>query len=530
MIILIDNYDSFTYNVYQYLARLSSEDVRVVRNDEITVAELALLKPSRIVVSPGPGRPEDAGISVEAIRYFAGKIPILGVCLGHQAIGYAFGGTIVKARFIKHGIAEEMALDGKGLFRTVGLKGTFTRYHSLVIQESSLPECLEVTARSSDGDIMGVRHTIFDIEGVQFHPESIASEQGEAVLKAFLSYRREGLSFTRVLSKLMAGGDMTQVEAEIFMEDLTEGSLDERQTSAILTALSTKGPAAIEIAGCASVLCRKKVPVPIQKELTDIVGTGGDGLGSFNISSMAALVAASCGVAIAKHGNRAVSSKSGSADFYEALGIKIDLSAERTAQIINQTGFGFLFAPVYHSAMRFAAPVRKLLGVKTIMNLVGPLSNPASAQFQMLGVYAKSLMLPVAKASKMLGSRRVMVVYSEDGMDEISPCAKTHVVEIGEDDILKEYMINPEDFGISGCSLEDLLGGDSFENARLAKEVLENKGSASIRHAVALNAGATIYISGNTKTLKEGYERALVSLKDGSVSRKIEEVREASCV
>ncbi len=528
MIVLIDNYDSFTYNVYQYLARLSSEEIRVVRNDEIDLAGLVALDPSRIVVSPGPGRPEEAGISVEAIRHFAGKVPVLGVCLGHQAIGYAFGGKIVGAKFIKHGIAEEMTLDGKGLFRTVGTKGTFTRYHSLAIEESTLPDCLEVTARAADGEVMGVRHKTFAVEGVQFHPESIASTQGEAVLKAFLSYRREGLSFSKVLSNLMAGKDMTREEAEIFMEDLTEGSLDERQTSAILTAISAKGPAAQEIAGCAAVLCRKKKNVPIAKDLTDIVGTGGDGLGSFNISSMAALVAAACGVPIAKHGNRAVSSKSGSADFYEALGIKIDVPAEKTASIIEKTDFGFLFAPVYHGAMRFAAPVRKLLGVKTIMNLVGPLSNPAGAQYQMLGVYDKSLMLPVAEASKMLGSRRVMVISSDDGMDEISPCAKTAVIEIGEDGSMREYSIDPADFGISGCTMDDLLGGDSQENARLALDVLAGKGRAGIKAAVALNAAATLYVAGHAKTLKDGFDRAIAAIADGSVAKKIDEVREAS--
>jgi anthranilate synthase/phosphoribosyltransferase len=528
MIALIDNYDSFTYNVYQYLARLSSEEIRVVRNDEIDLAALVALNPSRVVVSPGPGRPEEAGISVEAIRHFAGKVPVLGVCLGHQAIGYAFGGKIVGAKFIKHGIAEEMTLDGKGLFRTIGTRGTFTRYHSLAIEEASLPDCLEVTARAADGEIMGVRHKTLAVEGVQFHPESIASTQGEAVLKAFLSYRREGLSFSKVLSNLMAGKDMTREEAEIFMEDLTEGSLDERQTSAILTAISAKGPAAQEIAGCAAVLCRKKKNVPITKDLTDIVGTGGDGLGSFNISSMAALVAAACGVPIAKHGNRAVSSKSGSADFYEALGIKIDVPAEKTASIIEKTDFGFLFAPVYHGAMRFAAPVRKLLGVKTIMNLVGPLSNPAGAQYQMLGVYDKSLMLPVAEASKMLGSRRVMVISSDDGMDEISPCAKTSVIEIGEDGSRREYSIDPADFGISGCAMEELLGGDSAENARLALDVLSGKGRAGIKAAVALNAAATLYVAGHAKTLKDGYDRAVAAIADGSVAKKIDEVREAS--
>ena len=528
MIILIDNYDSFTYNIYQYLARLAQEETRVVRNDAVTVEELAALAPSRLVISPGPGRPENAGISVAAIKFFAGKIPILGVCLGHQAIGYAFGAKIVGAKFIKHGIAEEINLDGKGLFRTIGTKGTFTRYHSLVVEEASIPDCLEVTARAADGDIMGIRHKTLPIEGVQFHPESIAAVQGEALLKAFLSYRRESLPFSRVLADLMAGKNMSRKEAELFMEDLTEGSLDERQTSAILTAISAKGPAATEIAGCAAVLCRKKRPVPVTKDLTDIVGTGGDGIGSFNISSMAALVAAACGVPIAKHGNRAVSSKSGSADFYEAFGIKIDIPPEKAAAVINKTNFGFLFAPVYHSAMRFAAPVRKLLGVKTIMNLVGPLSNPADACYQMLGVYEKSLMKPVAEASKMLGSKRVMIVCSRDGMDEISSCAPTDVIEIDENGKEREYVINPTDFGITGCTVQELLGGDSHENVRLAREILDGDGRPGIRAAVALNTAATLYISGHAADLQAGYREALAAIEDGSVARKIDEVREAS--
>ncbi|HHU36426.1 MAG TPA: bifunctional anthranilate synthase component II/anthranilate phosphoribosyltransferase [Treponema sp.] len=530
MIVLIDNYDSFTYNVYQYLTRLSTEEIRVIRNDEITVAELEKLNISRLVISPGPGRPEDAGISVEAILHFSGKIPILGICLGHQAIAYAFGGTIVSARYIKHGIAEEMTLDGKGLFRTIGKMGTFTRYHSLVAEEASLPEMLEVTARAEDGDIMGIRHLEYEIEGVQFHPESIASLQGDELFKAFLSYRREGLAFTALLSDLLEGKSMSRETAELFMEDLTEGSIDERRTSAILTAVSSKGPAAEEIAGCAAVLCRKKEKAPISGDLTDIVGTGGDGIGSFNISSMAALVAAACGVKIAKHGNRAVSSKSGSADFYEALGIKIDISPEKTALSIEKTGFGFLFAPIYHSAMRYAAPVRKLLGVKTIMNLVGPLSNPANAQFQMIGVYESPLMHPVAQASKMLGSRRVMVVCSRDGMDEISPCAVTDVVEIDEEGVLTEYTIDPQEFGITGCRLEGLRGGDSHENVRIAKEMLAGVGRPAILEAVALNAGATIYISGAASTIYEGYTKAKKSIAVGLVTETIERVREASNV
>ncbi|HRR01540.1 MAG TPA: bifunctional anthranilate synthase component II/anthranilate phosphoribosyltransferase [Treponemataceae bacterium] len=529
MIVLIDNYDSFTYNVYQYLTRLSPEEIRVVRNNEITLEELIALAPSRLVISPGPGRPEDAGISIKAILHFAGKIPILGVCLGHQAIAQAFGGKIVQAKHIKHGIAEEISLDGKGVFRTIGKKGVFTRYHSLAAEEASLPAELEVTARADDGEIMGIRHREFPIEGVQFHPESIAAEKGDELFKAFLSYRREGLAFSTILSSLLAGKDLNRETAELFMEDLTEGSLDERQTSAILTAISSKGPAAAEIAGCASVLCKKKTPIQVSGELVDVVGTGGDGIGSFNISSMAALVAASCGAKIAKHGNRAVSSKSGSADFYEALGICIDVPPAKTADVIEKTGFGFLYAPVYHSAMRFAAPVRRLLGVKTIMNLVGPLSNPANARFQMIGVYDKSLMHPVAQASKMLGSTRVMVVCSHDGMDEISPCALTDVVEIDGNGTITEYTINPETFGITGCQMEDLLGGDSRENARLAREVLDGSGRKGILEAVALNAAATLYICGVTPDIGAGYARAKEAIADGRVSDLIEKVREASC-
>ena len=529
MILIIDNYDSFTYNVYQLLAKLTKEEIRVIRSRETTVNELAAMNPSRVIVSPGPGRPEDAGISVEAIKYFAGKVPVLGICLGHQAIGYAFGAKIVQAKFIKHGIAEKINLDGKGLFRFIGTSAVFTRYHSLVIDESTLSSDFEVTARSADGDIMGIRHKTLPIEGVQFHPESIASDAGQQFFTAFLNYRREQFSASHVLNQLCEGRDLDRRTAEMFMEDLTDGCMDERQTAAILTAISVKKPSASEIAGCASVLCRKKTPISLDTdEVTDIVGTGGDSKGSFNISSMSAIAAASCGLSVAKHGNRAVSSKSGAADFYEALGIKIDNTPEKSADIIRKTHFGFLYAPVYHSAMRFAGPVRKALGIKTIMNLIGPLSNPADAKYQMLGVYDKSLLAPVAHASKMLGSKRVMVVVSEDGFDEISPCVKTDVLEIDENGVEKTYQIDPADFGINGCSADELSGGTGKENAELASELIEGKGRRSLREAVALNGGAALYIGGKAATIKEGYEKIINAFDTGAVKSELEQIREVS--
>ncbi|UKI53413.1 MAG: anthranilate phosphoribosyltransferase [Treponema sp.] len=319
---------------------------------------------------------------------------------------------------------------------------------------------------------------------------------------------------------------MSRRTAEMFMEDLTDGCMDERMTAAILTALAAKKATPEEIAGCAGVLVAKRTPLPLETtELTDIVGTGGDSKGSFNISSMSALCAAACGLTVAKHGNRAVSSKSGAADFFEALGIKIDNAPSKTAETIRKTNFGFLFAPVYHSAMRFAAPVRKALGVKTIMNLIGPLSNPAGAKYQMLGVYSPELLAPVARAAKLLGAKRVMVVVSEDGFDEISPVVGTKVFEIDEENKEKEYTIEPADFGLSGCKDEELSGGTGAENARLAMELLKGKGRRTLKAAIALNGGAALYIGGKAKSIKEGCIKIIRAIDSGEVSKKLEEIK-----
>lgn len=203
MIVVVDNYDSFTFNVVQSLERLSGDTVAVVRSKETSVADIESLKPDYLVISPGPGTPSEAGISIAAIRHFAGKVPILGICLGHQAIAQAFGATIVQATYIRHGIVEEMDFDGRGLFRIIGKSGSFTRYHSLVIDESTLSGEFEVTARAKDGDIMGIRHKTLPIEGVQFHPESIASQAGDDLFRAFLHYRRENLPVAQYLTQLI---------------------------------------------------------------------------------------------------------------------------------------------------------------------------------------------------------------------------------------------------------------------------------------------------------------------------------------
>lgn len=527
MIVIIDNYDSFTHNLYQYLSELSDAPIRVVRNDVCSMEELAALEPSHLVISPGPGRPEDAGISVAAIQFFAGRVPILGVCLGHQAIGYAFGGRIVGARRIVHGKVDRVELDGRGLFRSINSPAPFARYHSLAIEEATLPPELEVSARSPDGEIMGVRHREQVIEGVQFHPESIASEAGKRLLHNFLHYRREPFEPRVYLSNVLEGRSMSHVDAANFMEELTEGGLTDAQIAGFLVALNAKGIATEEISGCVSVLQRKRTPLPVDNAVLDTCGTGGDGLHTFNISSLTALVAAACGARVAKHGNRAVSSASGSADFYRELGMNIDLSPERAARVLDETGFVFLFAPRYHGAMRFAAPARTQLGIKTIMNLLGPLANPAGARYQLIGVFAERFLRPVAEAAARLGIEHGMVVHGTDGQDEISVCGPTRGIEFRSTDgrvAFEEFELTPEELGLSRYPIAELQGGSAADNAVIAREVLSGGGRPAVRAAVAANAGAALYLYGIADSVRAGVVLALEVLDNGAAAETLQQV------
>jgi anthranilate synthase/phosphoribosyltransferase len=528
--ILIDNYDSFTYNLYQYLAKTGGPDFIVRRNDRITVDEIEKNAPEGIIISPGPGRPENAGICVDVVRRFAGKIPILGICLGHQVIGYAFGARIVGARRIVHGKTEKIALDGKGLFRNIPAVSRFTRYHSLVIKQDTLPSDLEVTAVSGDGEIMGVRHREHTVEGIQFHPESIASEYGEKILHNFLNYKRKPFDLKASLVKLVSGKDLTENEAASFMEELTRGELSSSQIAAVLVAMMTKNITSRELSGFASVLKREKKCVSFSGPVLDTCGTGGDETGSFNISSMAALVAAACGASVAKHGNRGVSSKSGSADFFRAMGIAVDISPEHAKILLRKTGFTFLFAPIYHGSMKHAAEVRRELGIKTVMNLLGPLVNPADAEYQLIGVFSTKLSVPMAEAAQLMGKKRVMTVCSLDGFDEISVSAPTRVVLIEENGKMKDYIFDPLDLGVRRFPREELMGGDPEYNARIAESLLNSEAHPAIKEAVALNAGAALFVYSLAESIKDGYRMACNALESGRVRAKIQEIRSAQAV
>ena len=362
MILVIDNFDSFTYNLVQLFGVLGQE-VKVYRNNALTTEEAGRLRPDYLVISPGPCTPKEAGVSVDMIRFFAGKIPILGVCLGHQAVGAAFGAEIVPASKLMHGKLSEIQHDGKTIFSDLPQAFSATRYHSLAVDAKSLPECLEVSAQTRDGEIMALRHKEFEVEGVQFHPESVATELGRKIIENFLARTKEGNAFDlrHILTKITAANDLTSEEMTAAMNIIMEGRATHAQIGSFITALKMKGETIDEISAAAAVMREKaqRVSVPRDVTVVDTCGTGGDGAHTFNISTLSALIAAGAGVVVAKHGNRSVSSQCGSADVLKELGVNIEIDAAGMSACLEQAGIGFLFAPTLHSATRGCPPPGK---------------------------------------------------------------------------------------------------------------------------------------------------------------------------
>jgi anthranilate synthase/phosphoribosyltransferase len=369
---------------------------------------------------------------------------------------------------------------------------------------------------------MGVRHRDYPVEGVQFHPESVASEAGKRLLANFLRYKREPFVVNASLSTVLEDGALDQMEAANFMEELTDGNLTPAQIAGFLVAMNAKGITPEEIAGCASVLQRKRTPIVSERPVLDTCGTGGDGLGTFNISSFTALVAAAAGVPVAKHGNRAVSSRSGSADFYRALGIEVNLSPDGATRLLRRNDFAFLYAPIYHQAMRHAAVPRRELGIKTIMNLLGPLVNPAGAAYQLIGVFDAAMCGVVARAAHLLGIKRALVVHGADGLDEISVSGPTTAVHLDESGNLREMTISPEELGLPTHELSEIAGGSAEENAEVALALARDEGPAALRAAVAINAGAALWVAGKASSLGDGHAIAVAALKSGRVLEKLE--------
>ena len=322
--------------------------------------------------------------------------------------------------------------------------------------------------------------------------------------------------------KLSKKQDLAYAEAEAVMDEIMSGQAIPVQMSAYLTALALKGETIDEITASAAGMRAHCIKLLHNLDVLEIVGTGGDGSNSFNISTTSSLVIAAGGVPVAKHGNRAASSKSGAADVLEALGVKITLTPERSAEILKKINICFLFAQNYHIAMKYVAPIRKELGIRTVFNILGPLSNPAGANMELMGVYDQSLVEPLAQVMANLGVNRGMVVYGQDSLDEISMCAPTSVCEI-RDGKFTSYEITPEQFGYERCEKGALTGGTPAENAEITKAILKGEEKGPKRQAVCLNAGAALYIAGKAASIEEGVKLAESLIDSGAALKKLEE-------
>ncbi len=552
MILMIDNYDSFTYNLVQLLAALGA-DVRVERNDALTAEEVLALSPAGIVISPGPGVPADAGISKAVIALAAeAGVPLFGVCLGHQSIAEVFGGVVCRAPKAIHGKTDEVSHDGVDLFAGVPSPFTATRYHSLCVESDSVPESLEVQARTPDGVVMALKHRDKPVYGVQFHPESVLTPEGAKLLANFLDVCGEvplsrGVSgapatiaaaggterasanaaaivtIGDAIRRVSTGASLTEAQAHNVMTQVMDGEATPSQISALVVGMRMKGETVDEIVGFARAMREHATPVtPTVSGYIDTCGTGGDGLHTFNISTTTAFVVAGAGVPVAKHGNRAVSSAAGSADVLEALGVDVTLGAADMARCVDECGVGFLFAQSLHSSMRHAAVPRREIGIRTVFNILGPLTNPAGAARQLLGVYDPALAPIMAEVAGRLGAERVLVVNGHPGMDEVSASGATTVAEFdAERGDVRVYEVTPESVGIARGTLADIAGGDAAENARIVRDVLEGVHSAR-RDVVLMNAAAALLAAGVVADLAEGVVRARESIDSGKALAALE--------
>jgi anthranilate phosphoribosyltransferase len=325
-----------------------------------------------------------------------------------------------------------------------------------------------------------------------------------------------------VLRKAAAGETLTEGEAERALETIMEGTAPPAATAALLTAMRVRGESVSEIVGFARAMRRFAARVQAPEGVVDTCGTGGDAKGTINISTAAAFVARGAGVVVAKHGNRAATSRAGSADVLEALGAEIELGPGQVSRCIKEAGVGFMFARTHHPAMKFVAPVRAELPFRTIFNLLGPLTNPAGARRQLVGVFGGAYVRPVAEALGSLGAEKALVVHGTDGMDEITVTDKTLVAEVGEASI-EEYEISPEDFGLPLHAPDGLLGGDAHLNARILRDILSGEETGASRDVVLLNAGAAIYVSGEAKIIEEGVRLARESIGSGAALGALED-------
>ena len=533
MILLIDNYDSFVFNVAQYLGELTDEEVRTMRNDQLTLAEIRSLNPSRIVLSPGPKHPKDSGICLEILKEIT-DIPILGICLGHQAFGLVHGATVKRLEIPLHGKTSVLTVSEPQSVLFKGLPQQFNvmRYHSLYVDKDTLPQELIITALSDDGVIMALQHKTKPIHSIQFHPESFFTEYGKNILKNFLigtqaiqsvqnteekakAYANE--VFKAALKKLQENQPLGDSDFKQICEVLHSKQYDIVQLGALLVLISEKSLYPESLTAFVRNILAYSTTFADPRPMIDLCGTGGDGLKTINISTTVAFIVAALGVKVAKHGNRSVTSQSGSTDVLGELGIAMESNLMKQLDSLEKNGLAFFHAPFFHNLVGEVREVRQRLGIRTVFNVLGPLLHPnTKLKYQLVGLYHEPVMRLYAETLQLLGREHALVVRGNDGLDEISICDETKIVEVKGKQIL-EYTIAPEMFGFKRAFHADIQGGTPTENAEILRRTLKGEERGAKADIVILNAMFALYTANVVKHPAEAKPLIEEALRSGKV-------------
>ena len=533
MILLIDNYDSFVFNVAQYLGELTDEEVRTVRNDQLTLAEIRALNPSRIVLSPGPKHPKDSGICLEILKEIT-DIPILGICLGHQAFGLVHGATVKRLEIPLHGKTSVLTVSEPQSVLFKGLPQEFSvmRYHSLYVDKDTLPQELIITALSDDGVIMALQHKTKPIHSIQFHPESFFTEYGKNILKNFLIGTQAVQSvqntqekakayayevFKAALKKLQENQPLGDSDFKQICAVLHSKQYDIVQLGALLVLISEKSLYPESLTAFVRNILAYSTTFADPRPMIDLCGTGGDGLKTINISTTVAFIVAALGVKVAKHGNRSVTSQSGSTDVLGELGIAMESNLMKQLDSLEKNGLAFFHAPFFHNLVGEVREVRQRLGIRTVFNVLGPLLHPnTKLKYQLVGLYHEPVMRLYAETLQLLGREHALVVRGNDGLDEISICDETKIVEVKGKQIL-EYTIAPEMFGFKRAFHADIQGGTPTENAEILRRTLKGEERGAKADIVILNAMFALYTANVVKHPAEAKPLIEEALRSGKV-------------
>ena len=536
MILMIDNYDSFVFNVEQYLKEMTDDEVITVRNDAITIDDIKKMNPSKIIFSPGPKHPKDSGICLEILNNTdeLGNIPILGICLGHQAIGMNFGGEIKRLENPLHGKTSEITVlsENSVLFKNLPKKFKVMRYHSLYVDD--IPENLEVTAKSEEGVAMAVEHKSKNIFGIQFHPESIFTEYGKNMIRNFLNIevsktlqndensnntneKGNFIDMNKYLKKLQENIALTDTDFREICKIIDSKNYDIVQLGALLVLISEKSLYPESLTAFVKNILEYSTTFEDDSDMIDVCGTGGDGFKTINISTAVAFILGAMGVNVAKHGNRAISSKSGSSDVLDKLGVPLENSLANQIEKLHVKNLAFFHAPFFHKLVGEVREVRSRLGIRTVFNILGPLLHPnTKLKYQLVGLYHEPVHRLYAETLQLLGRKHALAVRGNDGLDEITICDDTKIIEVKGEQIL-EYTISPESFGFKRAFHSEIEGGTPEENAEILIKILKGEEKSAKFDIVVLNAMFALYTADVVDHPAKAKDMVLEAIESGKV-------------